>query len=805
MKLTPLQLTPLQQSTAKHIFGVFTRDDNPCKRYLLADEVGLGKTKISADVINELAKNKLAKNKDDRFIVYYICGNERVTIQNKNKLVEDCNAILTKNVRLSMQLNEKYSVKDGKNIIILPLTPAVTFTDKNSEFNQKECKIICVPEEFNRICKLKKQAKEREFKALRTNAISHVIDNHLPPDMVILDEFQNYDGLISDYNSLEPQYVRFTKLMDKARYTLMLSATPFSMKTSDVHNIKYEDLLSKENDDVQSEDVIPSNLETAADSYKNILKFILPKNNTLTIDKLTSDYLYNNVFCRTERSMFYDTNVKNENIEDFKPTTSHAISHINYTNELMEISKSATKCDDAEYASWIKASPHPLAFATRYNGIKKTNDNTANADKSFCKDNALVLAGQHQVDFNKHAGFSLLRDHVLPSGVSDMLWIPPVIFNCPNEYKNKGNPFYKNKDYTKTLVFCTYRMSTASTAYYMCKESEKYSSNSVSSTCSSDNNSTANDKEYYEGIWTGVDEKIKSWIEKEILAPNQAIMEKVTGLTRENAKYRYARMGDLKNVIEEFLFLNDFKNKPVTLLQNIDNATKQQPSKIYFFENEDSYLPDKSSDKKDVDNRKSLGFAERFTNDNGDNNSHSRKHEQNLQFLFNSPFRPFMMSASATAQEGLDFHNYSHCMAHFSMPKTPVEYQQREGRIDRFRSHLMRKRLFMLYSKAENMYELYELANKKSNELYGLANAKTVDKKDTRPLFPNWYIGTGDFDAQLNNSLQLPKFKRLIYAIPVSQEDTYYRKLELAISSYQAYLGESFDNNKASFCPFLRE
>ena len=82
-----MKLTKLQEETKNHVLDVLSKQP----RYLIADEVGLGKTIIAGEVIRELAKQKTA----GPFIVYYICGNERVTAQNCKKLREICGGLET--------------------------------------------------------------------------------------------------------------------------------------------------------------------------------------------------------------------------------------------------------------------------------------------------------------------------------------------------------------------------------------------------------------------------------------------------------------------------------------------------------------------------------------------------------------------------------------------------------------------------------------------------------------------------------------------------------------------------------------
>ncbi len=57
---------------------------------------------------------------------------------------------------------------------------------------------------------------------------------------------------------------------------------------------------------------------------------------------------------------------------------------------------------------------------------------------------------------------------------------------------------------------------------------------------------------------------------------------------------------------------------------------------------------------------------------------------------FNSPFRPFVLATTSIGQEGLDFHPYCYRLYHWNLPRNPVDLEQREGRIHRYKGHAVR-------------------------------------------------------------------------------------------------------------------
>ena len=58
---------------------------------------------------------------------------------------------------------------------------------------------------------------------------------------------------------------------------------------------------------------------------------------------------------------------------------------------------------------------------------------------------------------------------------------------------------------------------------------------------------------------------------------------------------------------------------------------------------------------------------------------------------FNSPFWPFVLCSTSVGQEGLDFHLYCHAVVHWNLPSNPVDLEQREGRVHRYKGHAVRK------------------------------------------------------------------------------------------------------------------
>ena len=71
-----------------------------------------------------------------------------------------------------------------------------------------------------------------------------------------------------------------------------------------------------------------------------------------------------------------------------------------------------------------------------------------------------------------------------------------------------------------------------------------------------------------------------------------------------------------------------------------------------------------------------------------------------VRTAFNSPFRPFVLTSTSIGQEGLDFHTWCHAVMHWNLPSNPVDLEQREGRVHRYKGHAIRKNVARVYGLA---------------------------------------------------------------------------------------------------------
>jgi hypothetical protein len=86
-------------------------------------------------------------------------------------------------------------------------------------------------------------------------------------------------------------------------------------------------------------------------------------------------------------------------------------------------------------------------------------------------------------------------------------------------------------------------------------------------------------------------------------------------------------------------------------------------------------------------------FALRYGSARGLANTDEKSVERisDVRAAFNSPFWPMVLASTSIGQEGVDFHWWCHSLIHWNLPANPADFEQREGRVHRFKGHAVRK------------------------------------------------------------------------------------------------------------------
>ena len=175
-----------------------------------------------------------------------------------------------------------------------------------------------------------------------------------------------------------------------------------------------------------------------------------------------------------------------------------------------------------------------------------------------------------------------------------------------------------------------------------------------------------------------------------------------------------------------------------------------------------------------------IRFAMRFGDDRSDeeaplvfDGASPATRKERVRAAFNSPFWPFVLVSTSVGQEGLDFHHYCHAITHWNLPSNPVDLEQREGRIHRYKGHAVRKNVaaaFAAEALRDGDPDVWETAFELGR------TGRSVQEND---LVPYWLF-PGD-----------AKIERHVPALPFSREVERLYGLRRALAIYRMVFGQS--------------
>ena len=142
---------------------------------------------------------------------------------------------------------------------------------------------------------------------------------------------------------------------------------------------------------------------------------------------------------------------------------------------------------------------------------------------------------------------------------------------------------------------------------------------------------------------------------------------------------------------------------------------------------------------------------------------------------FNSPFWPFVLASTSVGQEGLDFHLWCHAVVHWNLPASPVDLEQREGRVHRYKCHAVRRNI------AEKLGpDLLNEGNLEGDPWQTLFERAASERRpDDGDMVPYWVFHQGR-----------AKIDRLVPILPFSRESERLPQLRKSLAIYRLAFGQ---------------
>ena len=167
-------------------------------------------------------------------------------------------------------------------------------------------------------------------------------------------------------------------------------------------------------------------------------------------------------------------------------------------------------------------------------------------------------------------------------------------------------------------------------------------------------------------------------------------------------------------------------------------------------------------------------FAVAFGNQTLDDGGEIRV--ESVSRAFNSPFWPFVLTSTSVGQEGLDFHLWCHAVVHWNLPANPVDLEQREGRVHRYKGHAVRRNIAATCGP-----NLLADGLATGSDPWSQLFAKAVPTRPTAEgeMVPYWVFHKGS-----------AKIERHVPVIPFSRDAAALPQLRKALAAYRLAFGQ---------------
>jgi hypothetical protein len=248
----------------------------------------------------------------------------------------------------------------------------------------------------------------------------------------------------------------------------------------------------------------------------------------------------------------------------------------------------------------------------------------------------------------------------------------------------------------------------------------------------------------------------------------------------------YCVAGCLQAVLDEYVHvlresLGDAEAEPALLATDVADEIAAALNLVQAQPGADQISVEEGSGRLTFENhRLRAWFAMRFGDEKDTEGRVSRADQ--VRKAFNSPFWPFVLATTSVGQEGLDFHTYCHAVMHWNLPANPVDMEQREGRVHRYKGHAVRRNVARRHAAGlandphgDPWSQLFEIARKESGDASGLT--------------PFW-VYTADGGATI---------ERHVPALPLSREANQLPALRNSLAVYRMVFGQPRQDDLVAF------
>jgi hypothetical protein len=734
-------------------------------------------------------------------------------------------------------------------------------------------------------------------------AFAQVSLNQLEPDLVIMDEFQRFSGLLNTNSESEESMIAHEFFANEHPYILLLSATPYKPFTTleelneDNCDEQYEDFLKLMRFLFKSEDSASESFHKVWEDYSNKLSHISSKSfDALVISKQRAEDKMYKVICRTER--YSEGLVKTTPLDKMAITGDDILAYC----QMQKLLQKAKKILERKRRSgknigvnpsynipieYVKSAPYLLSFMQKYQEGKTVEIAFHGRDIPIIKNSRaqrLLLKSGQIYNYKKidagNAKLALIEDMLFKNHAERLLWVPA---SHPYYSIPATNVFAQNKDFSKVLVFSAWEMVPRMLAVMLSYVSEQrnvagaYKNDGITYITkkkvgmnrmqeeggdlleypSSYLADCFDPKHYFgqdiETIIHDLQKRIQADIDLfELPTRNVTSAESLLTLIhklegnnveiheiplraaktlaymaiaspavcmlrilrkaiktddaspdydiinardvadnivnlfnrRENSaavelttpkelKYYeqvlyYCVMGNLQAVLDEYCHMIDEGNHADLIVEKLNRTfISATPYRIHTTE---SYCKENG---RPMPMRRSFAFD--YAKIIQDKNL---KHNGTLQQAFNSPFRPFVLATTSVGQEGLDFHWYTRKILHWNLPSNPVDLEQREGRVNRYKCLAIRRNIAKFFGAYYSWEEMFNEADKHWRK-------ESVVKYSE--MVPYWCLPKEIIRGQKEN---LEYIERLVPLYPMSLDQLRYKHLIEVLSLYRLTMGQ---------------